>query len=173
MLPVVAMTDIIRHQRINDTVLGPLERRALKWLAAHTPSRVTPDVCTAVGVTGAIVVAIGYGLSALAHTRLLSPPSVKRSRGHPARCCWPLRQHQPGGGQGDTGASRLRYQLIDQTAAAPPRVTTGAGTKGRTRLSGRVTVRPMAMPSPAPNITSLTKCRRSCTREAATYEARR
>lgn len=59
----VIMTDLRRHRRINDTVLGPLERPALTWLAACMPARVTPDVCTGVGVAGAVVVALGYALS--------------------------------------------------------------------------------------------------------------
>jgi len=33
------MSDIRNHQRVNDILLGPLERPALKWLAAHMPAR--------------------------------------------------------------------------------------------------------------------------------------
>jgi phosphatidylglycerophosphate synthase len=52
-----------RHVRVNNIILGPLERPALEWLAAHMPSRVTPDICTATGLFGALTTAVGYGLS--------------------------------------------------------------------------------------------------------------
>ena len=57
------MKTITQHRRINNIILGPLERPALQWLAAHMPVWVTPDLCTAVGVIGALVTAISYGLS--------------------------------------------------------------------------------------------------------------
>jgi archaetidylinositol phosphate synthase len=57
------MHDIKSHQRVNDILLGPLERPALRWLAAHTPAWANPDVMTAVGVFGAVVVFLGYWLT--------------------------------------------------------------------------------------------------------------
>lgn len=57
------MTEINHHRRVNDILLGPLERPTLKWLAAHMPAWVTPDTCTTVGVLGSIVVAVSYLLS--------------------------------------------------------------------------------------------------------------
>jgi len=57
------MKEINRHKRVNDILLGPLERPALHWLAAHMPARVTPDTCTAIGVLGALLTMISYGLS--------------------------------------------------------------------------------------------------------------
>lgn len=57
------MKEVNHHTRVNDIVLGPLERPALQWLAAHMPTWVTPDTCTVIGVGGAFTVAIGYGLS--------------------------------------------------------------------------------------------------------------
>lgn len=57
------MRDIKSHQRVNDILLGPLERPALRWLAAHTPAWANPDVMTAVGVFGAVVVFLGYWLT--------------------------------------------------------------------------------------------------------------
>jgi phosphatidylglycerophosphate synthase len=57
------MSDITNHRRVNDILLGPLERPTLKWLAAHMPAWVTPDILTTVGVLGAAGVAIGYILS--------------------------------------------------------------------------------------------------------------
>jgi phosphatidylglycerophosphate synthase len=52
-----------QHNRVNDIILGPLERPALQWLAAHMPAWVTPDICTGIGVVGGFTTAIGYGLS--------------------------------------------------------------------------------------------------------------
>ncbi len=57
------MRDISKHQRVNDILLGPLERPALKWLAAHMPAWVTPDICTAIGMLAALGIMISYGLS--------------------------------------------------------------------------------------------------------------
>jgi archaetidylinositol phosphate synthase len=57
------MGDIKDHKRVNDILLGPLERPALQWLAAHLPQWVTPDIMTVIGITGALVIALGYGLS--------------------------------------------------------------------------------------------------------------
>jgi archaetidylinositol phosphate synthase len=55
--------DIQKHYRVNDILLGPIERPALRWLAAHMPAWVTPDMCTVAGIIGAIVVFTGYVLS--------------------------------------------------------------------------------------------------------------
>jgi archaetidylinositol phosphate synthase len=59
------MPDIEKHQRVNDIFLGPLERPALKWLAAHLPTWVTPNHCTVVGVLGAFFISISYILTNL------------------------------------------------------------------------------------------------------------
>jgi phosphatidylglycerophosphate synthase len=57
------MTEINNHRRVNDILLGPLERPTLKWLAAHMPAWVTPDKLTTVGVFGSVLVATSYILS--------------------------------------------------------------------------------------------------------------
>ncbi len=57
------MSDINQHRRINDILLGPLERPTLKWLAARMPTWVSPDICTMIGVFGALATAISYILS--------------------------------------------------------------------------------------------------------------
>ena len=57
------MRDIKQHQRVNDILLGPLERPALKWLAAHMPHWVTPNICTIIGMLAALLIMISYGLS--------------------------------------------------------------------------------------------------------------
>ncbi len=59
------MHDVTTHQRVNDILLGPLERPVLKWLAGHMPAWVTPDTMTVIGVLGAFVTVAGYGLSNL------------------------------------------------------------------------------------------------------------
>ena len=59
------MTDLNNHKRVNDILLGPLERPALKWLASHLPAWITPDKCTSIGVLGAIIIMLGYILSGL------------------------------------------------------------------------------------------------------------
>jgi phosphatidylglycerophosphate synthase len=62
--------DLSKHQRVNDILLGPLERPALKWLAVHMPTWVTPDLCTATGVIGALAIMISYALSRIDPTFL-------------------------------------------------------------------------------------------------------
>jgi archaetidylinositol phosphate synthase len=57
------VNDFTKHKRVNDSLLGPLERPALKWLAANLPTWVSPDVCTVIGILGALVVMISYALS--------------------------------------------------------------------------------------------------------------
>lgn len=57
------MSEISQHKRVNDILLGPLERPALHWLAAHMPAWVTPDICTLTGLGGAAITLAGYGLS--------------------------------------------------------------------------------------------------------------
>jgi archaetidylinositol phosphate synthase len=64
------MADMKKHQRVNDILLGPLERPALKWLAMHMPAWVTPDICTFIGVAGAVFITLGYILSRLDHNFL-------------------------------------------------------------------------------------------------------
>lgn len=54
------MRDISTHKRVNDIFFGPLERPALHWLADHLPGWATPDMLTAVGVFGALVILAGY-----------------------------------------------------------------------------------------------------------------
>jgi len=47
-------------KRLNDSVLGLLERPALAWMAQRLPARVTPDHLTAIGLLGALAAAGGY-----------------------------------------------------------------------------------------------------------------
>jgi phosphatidylglycerophosphate synthase len=57
------MSEIKDHERINDILLGPLERPALKWFAAHMPGWVNPDFLTLIGIIGTIMIFGGYWLS--------------------------------------------------------------------------------------------------------------
>ncbi|MGB4580266.1 MAG: CDP-alcohol phosphatidyltransferase family protein [Coriobacteriia bacterium] len=57
------MSDIKQHTRVNKMLLGPLERPALQWMAAHSPAWVTPDVLTGLGVVGSAMCFAGYWLS--------------------------------------------------------------------------------------------------------------
>jgi len=57
------MPDIKKHKRINDILLGPVERPALQWFAAHMPDWVMPDHLTLLGTLGAILVFISYWLT--------------------------------------------------------------------------------------------------------------
>ncbi len=50
-------------ERVNDIFFGPLEQPALRWLCAHMPAWVNPDILTAIGVCGGLVSTVGYWLS--------------------------------------------------------------------------------------------------------------
>lgn len=58
--PVEQHPSIANHRRVNQILLGSLERPALKWLAAHLPAWVTPDHMTILGTLGALVIAGSY-----------------------------------------------------------------------------------------------------------------
>ncbi|MFQ5636480.1 MAG: CDP-alcohol phosphatidyltransferase family protein [bacterium] len=51
------------HKRTNDILLGRLERPAVKWLAAHMPRWVTPDMLTGLGFLAAILTGLSYWLT--------------------------------------------------------------------------------------------------------------
>ena len=57
------MADTKSHRRVNDILLGPLERPALRWLAAHMPAWVNPDILTGVGILGSVVTFLSYWLT--------------------------------------------------------------------------------------------------------------
>jgi archaetidylinositol phosphate synthase len=50
-------------KRVNDSVLGVLERPALAWMADRMPAWVIPNHLTALGVVGALLTAAGFILS--------------------------------------------------------------------------------------------------------------
>lgn len=51
------------HVRVNNSFLATQERNALIWLAMRTPSTVTPDKLTLLGVFGAFLVLVGFAAS--------------------------------------------------------------------------------------------------------------
>jgi len=51
------------HVRINDSLLGNLERRTLQWFAGKMPGWVTPDILTGIGLIATIIIFCGYWLS--------------------------------------------------------------------------------------------------------------
>jgi phosphatidylglycerophosphate synthase len=54
------------HERVNDILLGPLERPALQWLAERMPGWVTPDVLTTIGIVGSLMTFAAYWASSAA-----------------------------------------------------------------------------------------------------------
>jgi phosphatidylglycerophosphate synthase len=57
------MNRVRPHRRLNGTLLGPPERAALLWLAAHLPAWVTPDHLTLVGFASAVMIFASYLLT--------------------------------------------------------------------------------------------------------------
>ena len=57
------MADIKPHERINEILLAPLERPALNWFVMRMPLWVNPDILTAIGILGAVLICGGYCLS--------------------------------------------------------------------------------------------------------------
>lgn len=59
------MADIKPHERVNDILLGPLERPALQWLASRMPKWVSPDVLTFIGFLAAVLICASYALTTI------------------------------------------------------------------------------------------------------------
>lgn len=57
------MSEAQKHKRVNDILLGPLERPALQWLAVHAPAWMTPDVLTGIGILGSVTIFTAYILT--------------------------------------------------------------------------------------------------------------
>jgi len=51
------------HIRINDILLGPLERPAINWLVQRMPKFVTPDILTITGLIGSLITGLSYYLT--------------------------------------------------------------------------------------------------------------
>jgi archaetidylinositol phosphate synthase len=54
---------IEKHSRVNDILLGPLERPALAWLVKYMPYWVTPDHLTFFGFASALIIGFSYYLT--------------------------------------------------------------------------------------------------------------
>ena len=54
-----------QSKRVQTSVLNAVEKTVLVWLAQRQPRWMTSDMLTAIGVVGAVVVAVGYVLSNL------------------------------------------------------------------------------------------------------------
>ena len=54
---------IEKHRRVNDILLGPLERPAIGWLVKHMPYWVTPDHLTFFGFASALIIGLSYYLT--------------------------------------------------------------------------------------------------------------
>lgn len=52
--------DISEHERINDILLGPLERPAIAWLVERMPAWVTSDHLTFLGLFAALMIGVSY-----------------------------------------------------------------------------------------------------------------
>jgi phosphatidylglycerophosphate synthase len=59
------MPDVHTQKRVNETLLGPLEKPVLLWIARHTPAGIGSDTMTLIGIVGTGIVLMGYGLSHL------------------------------------------------------------------------------------------------------------
>jgi archaetidylinositol phosphate synthase len=49
-----------KHTRVNNILLGQIERPTLKWLAVHSPKWMNPDIYTAIGAFGSVIILVGY-----------------------------------------------------------------------------------------------------------------
>jgi archaetidylinositol phosphate synthase len=54
---------IKKHRRVNDILLGPIERPAIQGLVEHMPHWVTPDHLTFLGFAAAILIGVSYYLT--------------------------------------------------------------------------------------------------------------
>ncbi len=54
---------IEKHRRVNDILLGPLERPAIAWLVKKLPYWVTPDHLTFFGFASALLIGLSYYLT--------------------------------------------------------------------------------------------------------------
>ncbi|MBA4421368.1 MAG: hypothetical protein C0391_09495 [Anaerolinea sp.] len=55
--------DKVKHKRIIHSITGPMEKRALLWLAARMPRFINPDVLSILGFLAAVLTGVSYLLS--------------------------------------------------------------------------------------------------------------
>lgn len=56
-------TDVKKHTRTNQTILGAIERPALDWLVRRMPGWISPDHLTVFGLLSAILIGVSYFLT--------------------------------------------------------------------------------------------------------------
>jgi phosphatidylglycerophosphate synthase len=59
------LKNIKKHRRVNDILLGPIERPSIQWLVEHMPHWVTPDHLTFLGLFASILIGVSYYLTNL------------------------------------------------------------------------------------------------------------
>lgn len=57
------LKNIEDHRRVNDILLGPIERAAIKFFVEHMPQWVNSDILTLLGFMGSILVGVSYYLT--------------------------------------------------------------------------------------------------------------
>ena len=57
------LKNIKKHHRVNNILLGPLERPAIAWLVEHMPHWVTPDHLTFLGLLASVLIGACYYLT--------------------------------------------------------------------------------------------------------------
>ena len=58
-----ARSTFINAVRIQESITAPLERRALRWLAEHTPAAVNSDHLTLLGFVAQFIAGCGYAMA--------------------------------------------------------------------------------------------------------------
>lgn len=53
------------HLRVNDILLGPIERKLLAWFSPRMPLWVTPDVLTMTALAAGVIIAASYALTTI------------------------------------------------------------------------------------------------------------
>ena len=56
-------TEEFKHNRIIHSITGPLEKRALLWIAMRIPRCINPDILSIIGFLAAILIGVSYVLS--------------------------------------------------------------------------------------------------------------
>lgn len=57
------MDSSANHTRVNNILLGPLERPTLHWLAVHSPKWMSPDIYSGIGALGGVLCLVAYILT--------------------------------------------------------------------------------------------------------------
>lgn len=64
------MSAIAKEKRVNDILLGPLERPALEFLVTRLPAWITPDMLTGLGFSASVLIFASYYLTNFNHNFL-------------------------------------------------------------------------------------------------------